>query len=305
MRSSASRETIPMPGRLRLASEAVARRSFQPRLRRATDCGATGGVSVSPGTTLTIAGAGATTISTAPLSLAAATFDGPSQLAVAGPVSVEITSSPQLVAESKLTVNGGMLRLRSHVRGPLQPSALASPRRLPPAQPSNWPAASRPSRPVRPESTSSTTARQPVSSSPAKTSEPGSIDGGGSTAVAPSADLTADHIIQSALIIEGAPGQPGLVTIAVSDSAGNPIDDTSTNALAGIVDGPPIATESRLSADRNSSGPPAPITSSLDAESNGENPLPVPEPSALTAAPIAISALSLPSIRRRLDGAVS
>jgi fibronectin-binding autotransporter adhesin len=51
----------------------------------------------------------------------------------------------------------------------------------------------------------------------------GGISGAGSTQVIAGASLTADRIIQSALIIGGTAGNPGTVTIAASDVVGNPL----------------------------------------------------------------------------------
>jgi autotransporter-associated beta strand protein len=63
----------------------------------------------------------------------------------------------------------------------------------------------------------------------------GAIDGLGSTQVDEGSDLTADHIIQSALAIDGAAGSPGLVTIDASDANGSPLDEPSGFALAGSL----------------------------------------------------------------------
>jgi uncharacterized repeat protein (TIGR03803 family)/autotransporter-associated beta strand protein len=51
----------------------------------------------------------------------------------------------------------------------------------------------------------------------------GNIDGSGTTQVNGGSDLTANHIVQAALVIGGAAGSPGLVTIDASDSMGNPL----------------------------------------------------------------------------------
>ena len=51
----------------------------------------------------------------------------------------------------------------------------------------------------------------------------GAIDGLGATVVNAGRDLTANHIVQSALVINGAFGNPAVVTIAASDSSGNPL----------------------------------------------------------------------------------
>ena len=63
----------------------------------------------------------------------------------------------------------------------------------------------------------------------------GNIDGSGNTQVNAGSDLTANHIIQSALIIGGTLGSPGLVTIDASDASGNPLIQTSEFALAGSL----------------------------------------------------------------------
>jgi hypothetical protein len=51
----------------------------------------------------------------------------------------------------------------------------------------------------------------------------GGIDGSGATHVNPGSDLTANHVIQSALIIGGTMDSPARVTIAASGSGGNPM----------------------------------------------------------------------------------
>jgi fibronectin-binding autotransporter adhesin len=51
----------------------------------------------------------------------------------------------------------------------------------------------------------------------------GAIDGSGTTQVNAGSDLTANHIIQSALVIGGTAKNPGLLTIDASDASGNPL----------------------------------------------------------------------------------
>ena len=51
----------------------------------------------------------------------------------------------------------------------------------------------------------------------------GNIDGSGTTQVNAGSDLTANHIIQTALVIGGTAGNPALVTIAASDAGGAPL----------------------------------------------------------------------------------
>jgi hypothetical protein len=49
------------------------------------------------------------------------------------------------------------------------------------------------------------------------------LDGSGTTQINAGSDLTANHIVQGALVIGGASKNPGLVTIDASDAAGNPL----------------------------------------------------------------------------------
>jgi hypothetical protein len=72
----------------------------------------------------------------------------------------------------------------------------------------------------------------------------GGIEGSGTTQVTAGSDLTADHIIQGALVIGGTAGSPATVTIAASDASGNPLGQLSARPngliLAGSLasDGP-------------------------------------------------------------------
>jgi fibronectin-binding autotransporter adhesin len=114
----------------------------------------------------------------------------------------------------------------------------------------------------------------------------GAISGAGSTGVNAGSDLTANHIIQRALIIGGAMGNPATVTIAVSNAAGNPIAEGAGDAGTRIGDGVSHFGDSIDS----------PVSASAYSTSIGEvntfdvvqltdggtatTPLPVPEPSA-------------------------
>jgi autotransporter-associated beta strand protein len=60
----------------------------------------------------------------------------------------------------------------------------------------------------------------------------GNIDDPGTTQVNGGSDLTANHVIQSALVIGGTAKNPGLVTIDASDSSGNPLGQSGVVALA-------------------------------------------------------------------------
>ncbi len=66
----------------------------------------------------------------------------------------------------------------------------------------------------------------------------GNIDGSGTTQVNAGSDLTANHIIQSALVIGGTAGSYGLVTIDASDAAGNPFDGAQGGPLDSVLTGP-------------------------------------------------------------------
>jgi autotransporter-associated beta strand protein len=55
----------------------------------------------------------------------------------------------------------------------------------------------------------------------------GNIDGSGTTQVNAGSDFTANHIVQSALVIGGTSRNPGLVTIDASDASGNPFDQSN------------------------------------------------------------------------------
>jgi autotransporter-associated beta strand protein len=96
----------------------------------------------------------------------------------------------------------------------------------------------------------------------------GAIDGAGSVQVNAGSDLTANHIVQSALAIGGAAGSPGHVTIDASDSAGNPLGQNSDASLIRALD-------SNETLDAGSSLNPAPTGGSSVAGNL------VPEPTGL------------------------
>ncbi|HEV3417860.1 MAG TPA: hypothetical protein VG056_13625 [Pirellulales bacterium] len=57
----------------------------------------------------------------------------------------------------------------------------------------------------------------------------GGIDGGGNVVVNAGSDLTANHIVQNALIIGGTSTASARVTIAASSASGNPLDETAAD----------------------------------------------------------------------------
>ncbi len=62
----------------------------------------------------------------------------------------------------------------------------------------------------------------------------GAIDGNGATQLADAASLTADHIIQAALVIGGTKDTHSNLTIAASDTHGNSLAEASSFAIAGL-----------------------------------------------------------------------
>jgi hypothetical protein len=119
----------------------------------------------------------------------------------------------------------------------------------------------------------------------------GKIDGSGSTQVNAGSDLTANHIIQSALIIGGTAGNPALVTIDASNALGNPLDQSSGFAPVGsLMPSGPFGAGDINSANANSI---AAIDTDLIPLSDGNsavigNSSPVPEPSTLLLAFLAV-----------------
>ncbi len=110
----------------------------------------------------------------------------------------------------------------------------------------------------------------------------GSIDGSGTTQVDAGVSLTANHIIQNALLICGASGSPVLVTIDASDASGNPLGQSSGLALADsmMLSGPFEAGE--ISSANQSSGDGIDLAAlSAGNPTVGGDLSPVPEPSTL------------------------
>ena len=135
----------------------------------------------------------------------------------------------------------------------------------------------------------------------------GGIDGTGDTQVNDGSDLTADHIIQNALIIGGSAGGPASVTIAASDFSGNPLSVSSAFAVSGSLQprdvfssrepgslslGPP-------SAESFCNGPLPPDPSNSVGASNSA----VPEPSTLLLLSLgSLACLLIPFRRRAIRG---
>ncbi len=131
----------------------------------------------------------------------------------------------------------------------------------------------------------------------------GAITGTGDTVVNASASLTANSIVQNALVIGGTDAtHTGLVTIAASDASGNPLSSGSGMAVAGaLAPSEPFgggATSASDLAPANAEGTSGdPIAGPTSASQSGSTPA-VPEPSSWVLLAIAGLA-SLAAARRR------
>jgi fibronectin-binding autotransporter adhesin len=125
----------------------------------------------------------------------------------------------------------------------------------------------------------------------------GAIDGSGNTQVNAGSDLTANHIIQTALIIGGTIGSHGLVTIDASDANGNPLDQPSGFALAGsLAPNAPFGSAGISSANLNDGGESLASGSTLGVGTPGGSTLnssaaAVPEPATLLLALLGLASL--------------
>jgi fibronectin-binding autotransporter adhesin len=122
----------------------------------------------------------------------------------------------------------------------------------------------------------------------------GNIEGSGTTQVNAGSDLTANHIIQSVLVIGGTSGSPALVTIDASDASGNPLGQTGGFASAGsLTPSGPIGVSGTTSGSL-SSGVGGGIdlsTLSIGNSPGLSNSSPVPEPSTLLLVLLAVLGL--------------
>ena len=120
----------------------------------------------------------------------------------------------------------------------------------------------------------------------------GNIDGSGTTQVNAGSDLTANHIIQSALVIGGTAKNPGLVTIDASDASGNPLNQSSGFVLAGsLSQSGPFGADGIGSANLSSVAGIDPAALLPGTSAGGGNPSSVPEPASLIL--LAIGGLAL------------
>ena len=119
----------------------------------------------------------------------------------------------------------------------------------------------------------------------------GPINGTGDTVVSAGADLKANSIVQNALVIGGAQGSTGSVTIAPSDGSGNSLAESGGLALAGSITPSPEPSSGTTGAaglfvaDSSFDGGSALSTEALGGDSGGS--LAVPEPSTLVLVAVA------------------
>jgi autotransporter-associated beta strand protein len=140
----------------------------------------------------------------------------------------------------------------------------------------------------------------------------GGIDGSGSVGVNAGSDLSADHIVQSALAIGGTSGSRGLVTIAASDASGNPLAQSAAASsglsVAGAVEsigplgGGPDSSSFLPAGSPGFGGDPIRAGSPVNDASGGGNSSAVPEPSSAALAALGFIALVVLVVRSRLAG---
>jgi fibronectin-binding autotransporter adhesin len=128
----------------------------------------------------------------------------------------------------------------------------------------------------------------------------GAIDGTGDTVVNDGSDLTANHIIQNALIIGGTSGSHAVVTIDASDAAGNPVGQSSGLTLAGsLVPSGPFGDNVLSSSNLTASGVLSAISSTLSGSDLGGSAAVVPEPTTLILALLGLASVGCRSRRKR------
>ena len=221
--------------------------------------------------------------------------------AKSGSSSLEINSAPTLNANSVLQVNGGTLRFNfvtgTATIGSGVTATVASGAALQLAGPIS--ALSSGSYRVS-ISNNSNSSGLLVSGT---NQQVGNINGSGTTQINAGSDLTANHIIQSSLVIGGTAGSPGLVTIDASDASGNPLDQASGFALANsLTPSGPFGEGGTSSASVSSVGKGVDVAALPLGNSVAGDPSPVPEPSALLLALLAIlGAVSTRFARHRIQ----
>ncbi len=181
-------------------------------------------LNIAAGTTLTVNQSSSTTF--------AGTIINSGTLAKSGSGTLEIDAAPVLAANSAVQVNGGTLRLKvtsgSPTVGSGATATIAAGGTLELA--GSVPALAAGGNRVNITNNSQAAAGGLLISG--SNQQVGTIDGLGNTVVAADASLTANHIIQNALVIGGSSGHPATMTIAASDSSGNSLAEPVVVASA-------------------------------------------------------------------------
>jgi autotransporter-associated beta strand protein len=130
----------------------------------------------------------------------------------------------------------------------------------------------------------------------------GGINGSGTTQVNADAQLTANHIVQAALVIGGAAGHPATVTIAPSDASGVSLataaaDSAGSSLLAGLAaaNTPGLAGASDVGSGASALGLAAPSSGLSPAGDTAA----VPEPSTIVLAAWAVFIVGFAARRNR------
>jgi autotransporter-associated beta strand protein len=260
--------------------------------------GGTARVNVAGGTTLTVAQSGNTSFAgTIALSGAAAA------LAKSGSGILELDGAPTLGGGSAIGISGGTLRFNvtsgSATIGAGVTATVSSGATLELAG-SVAALASGATR-VNIANNSSAAAGLLVSGT---NQQVGNIDGAGATQVNAGSDLTANHIIQNALVIGGTASSHALVTIDASDASGNPLGQSSAEPSGTLLAGStasrgPFGAGINAAADLSRIGGADPAVLSPVNSAVGGSPSPVPEPSTLLLMLLAFSGVSGQRIARR------
>jgi fibronectin-binding autotransporter adhesin len=120
----------------------------------------------------------------------------------------------------------------------------------------------------------------------------GNIDGSGTTQVNAGSDLTANHIIQSTLVIGGTAGSHGLVTIDASDASGNPLGTSRGFAMASSLEpSEPFASGRLVSSNFLASSGSSTSGLTLEADTLGGRTAAVPEPTTMLLALFSLASL--------------
>ena len=255
--------------------------------------GATARVSVAAGTTLSV-NQSSSTVFQGVLDLAASSAaQGGGTMTKSAAGTLEIQSAPALRTNSSLNVTGGALRFNVTSGGPatVGSGVLATVSNDAVLELAGTVAALSDGSALHSVAILNNSTAAAGLHVTGKNQQVSGVDGAGTTQVEANASLTANHIVQAALIIGGTAGNQGLVTIDASDASGNPLGQSSGLALANsLTPSGPFATPDMSIASLSTA-----TTDSADVavpamwkSVASDNPAPVPEPSTFALALLAV-----------------